>query len=231
MRLLVSVVDAQEVEEAIQGGAEIIDIKVVEQENGSVTVIAGGEYLVFEGTRRSVKAVLAQHLPPALVRHRHNARTELLYDRSLREGLDAAPPDGCTGAIALPGNTADGHMLHGQNWDWLDACKDSAVVVRIEYEDGMRAMTFVEAGILYAPGKASNAGGVATSGLEMTQNSMRLSWSRQEVDQRLHRIMKDIHRNCSETAAEFGTPGNYVNGANIAGFLRVADAMMDQGLV
>jgi glutamate dehydrogenase (NADP+) len=90
---------------------------------------------------------------------------------------------------------------------------------------------FVEAGILYAPGKASNAGGVATSGLEMTQNSMRLSWSRQEVDQRLHRIMKDIHRNCSETAAEFGTPGNYVNGANIAGFLKVADAMIEQGLV
>jgi len=72
---------------------------------------------------------------------------------------------------------------------------------------------------------------VATSGLEMTQNSMRLSWSRQEVDQRLHRIMKDIHRNCSETAAEFGTPGNYVNGANIAGFLKVADAMIEQGLV
>jgi glutamate dehydrogenase (NADP+) len=90
---------------------------------------------------------------------------------------------------------------------------------------------FIDAGILYAPGKASNAGGVATSGLEMTQNSMRLSWSRAEVDQRLHRIMKDIHRNCSETAAEFGTPGNYVNGANIAGFLKVADAMMDQGLV
>lgn len=95
--------------------------------------------------------------------------------------------------------------------------------------DGMRA--FVDAGILYAPGKASNAGGVATSGLEMAQNSMRLTWSREEVDTRLHRIIKDIHRNCSETAAEFGTPGNYVNGANIAGFLRVADAMMDQGLV
>ena len=95
--------------------------------------------------------------------------------------------------------------------------------------EGVKA--FVDAGILYAPGKASNAGGVATSGLEMAQNSMRLPWSRQEVDQRLQRIMKDIHRNCSETAAEFGTPGNYVNGANIAGFLKVADAMMDQGLV
>jgi glutamate dehydrogenase (NADP+) len=90
---------------------------------------------------------------------------------------------------------------------------------------------FIDAGILYAPGKASNAGGVATSGLEMMQNSMRMTWTRDEVDTRLHQIMKAIHKACSETAAAFGTPGNYVNGANIAGFLRVADAMMDQGLV
>jgi len=90
---------------------------------------------------------------------------------------------------------------------------------------------FIDAGILYAPGKASNAGGVATSGLEMMQNSMRVTWTRDEVDTRLHQIMKAIHKACSETAAAFGTPGNYVNGANIAGFLRVADAMMDQGLV
>ncbi|HZT77077.1 MAG TPA: NADP-specific glutamate dehydrogenase [Vicinamibacterales bacterium] len=90
---------------------------------------------------------------------------------------------------------------------------------------------FTNAKILYAPGKASNAGGVATSGLEMAQNSMRLAWSRDEVDHRLHDIMKAIHRNCRETADAFGTPGNYVNGANIAGFLKVADAMLDQGLV
>ncbi|HKF41886.1 MAG TPA: NADP-specific glutamate dehydrogenase [Thermoanaerobaculia bacterium] len=90
---------------------------------------------------------------------------------------------------------------------------------------------FLEAGILYGPGKAANAGGVATSGLEMSQNSMRISWSREEVDERLCRIMKEIHRNCRETADAFDTPGNYVNGANIAGFLKVADAMMDQGLV
>ncbi|HET9225939.1 MAG TPA: glutamate dehydrogenase, partial [Thermoanaerobaculia bacterium] len=88
-----------------------------------------------------------------------------------------------------------------------------------------------DAGILYGPGKAANAGGVATSGLEMCQNSMRYSWSREEVDDKLHRIMKDIHKACVETAERFGTPGNYVNGANIAGFLKVADAMMDQGLV
>jgi glutamate dehydrogenase (NADP+) len=90
---------------------------------------------------------------------------------------------------------------------------------------------FQDAGILYSPGKASNAGGVATSGLEMSQNSMRLPWPKAEVDQRLHEIMKNIHKACVETAAKYGTPGNYVNGANIAGFLKVADAMMDQGLV
>jgi glutamate dehydrogenase (NADP+) len=95
--------------------------------------------------------------------------------------------------------------------------------------DGVRQ--FVEAGILYAPGKASNAGGVATSGLEMMQNSMRMSWTREEVDSRLRHIMKQIHQACFERAEEFGTPGNYVNGANIQGFVKVADAMMDQGLV
>ncbi|GMU84249.1 MAG: glutamate dehydrogenase [Planctomycetota bacterium] len=88
-----------------------------------------------------------------------------------------------------------------------------------------------ESKVLYAPGKASNAGGVATSGLEMSQNSMRLSWTREEVDQRLHQIIVNIHKACHETAEKYGTPGNYVNGANIAGFLKVATAMMDQGLV
>lgn len=90
---------------------------------------------------------------------------------------------------------------------------------------------FLEAKILFGPGKAANAGGVATSGLEMAQNSMRISWTREEVDTRLYNIMKTIHEVCHRTAERFGTPGNYVNGANIAGFLKVADAMMDQGLV
>ena len=90
---------------------------------------------------------------------------------------------------------------------------------------------FLEAGILYGPAKAANAGGVATSGLEMAQNSMRIAWTREEVDQRLHDIMIAIHKNAYDTAKEYGTPGNLVNGANIAGFLKVANAMMDQGLV
>jgi len=93
------------------------------------------------------------------------------------------------------------------------------------------AQLFLEAKILYGPAKAANAGGVATSGLEMSQNSMRQAWTREEVDDRLHKIMIAIHKNCYETAEAYGTPGNLVNGANIAGFLKVAGAMMDEGLV
>ena len=90
---------------------------------------------------------------------------------------------------------------------------------------------FIDKKILYAPGKASNAGGVAVSGLEMSQNSMRLSWPRDEVDSRLKHILKSIHQTCLDAAAEYGMPGNYVAGANIAGFLKVVNAMLDQGLV
>ena len=95
--------------------------------------------------------------------------------------------------------------------------------------EGVRV--FLDAKILYGPGKAANAGGVAVSGLEMAQNSMRLPWTRDEVDNRLRMIMKSIHSTCVQMADRFGTPGNYVNGANIGGFLKVADAMMDQGVV
>jgi len=90
---------------------------------------------------------------------------------------------------------------------------------------------FIEKKIMYGPGKAANAGGVATSGLEMSQNSMRMSWTREEVDQRLHDIMIAIHKQCYEAAEEYGQPGNLVMGANIAGFVKVADSMLDQGLV
>jgi len=89
---------------------------------------------------------------------------------------------------------------------------------------------FQDAKILFAPGKASNAGGVATSGLEMSQNSLRMNWTREEVDAKLKQIMKDIHSSC----IEYGKKGEYVDyvkGANIAGFVKIADAMLDQGLV
>ncbi|MFH0998736.1 MAG: NADP-specific glutamate dehydrogenase [Pseudomonadota bacterium] len=90
---------------------------------------------------------------------------------------------------------------------------------------------FIDRKILYAPGKASNAGGVAVSGLEMSQNSMRLGWPREEVDNRLKGIMKSIHKTCLDAAAEYGDPGNYLVGANIAGFVKVVNAMIDQGVV
>jgi glutamate dehydrogenase (NADP+) len=95
--------------------------------------------------------------------------------------------------------------------------------------DGVRI--FLDNGVLFGPGKAANAGGVSVSGLEMTQNSMRLSWTRQEVDDRLKLIMKTIHKVCMDTAQTYGKPFNYVAGANIAGFVKVADAMLDQGVV
>jgi glutamate dehydrogenase (NADP+) len=90
---------------------------------------------------------------------------------------------------------------------------------------------FIEHKTLFGPGKAANAGGVAVSGLEMAQNSMRYAWTREEVDGRLQIIMKSIHTACVEAAERYGTPLNYVNGANIAGFLKVANSMLDQGLV
>lgn len=90
---------------------------------------------------------------------------------------------------------------------------------------------FLDAGILYGPGKAANAGGVAVSGLEMSQDAQRMTWPREEVDRRLKDIMRAIHQQCLEAAAEYGTPGNYANGANIAGFVKVANAVLDEGIV
>lgn len=90
---------------------------------------------------------------------------------------------------------------------------------------------FLKSGVMFAPGKASNAGGVATSGLEMSQNSQRFGWTREEVDAKLDNIMVNIHKNASETAAKYGRPGDYVFGANVAGFLKIAEAMMAQGVV
>ena len=96
--------------------------------------------------------------------------------------------------------------------------------------DTQAVTTFQESAMLFGPGKAANAGGVATSGLEMSQNNMRLNWTRNEVDERLHQIMKDIHSSCVEYGSE-STTVNYVKGANIAGFIKVAEAMLDQGVV
>ncbi|MHC5064773.1 MAG: NADP-specific glutamate dehydrogenase [Planctomycetota bacterium] len=96
---------------------------------------------------------------------------------------------------------------------------------------GEGVQLFLDAEILYGPGKAANAGGVAVSGLEMAQNSMRYAWTHEEVDQRLQVIMTQVHEACIAASERFGTPGNYVNGANIAGFLKIANSMLDQGVV
>jgi glutamate dehydrogenase (NADP+) len=95
--------------------------------------------------------------------------------------------------------------------------------------DGINIL--LDNGVMYSPGKASNAGGVATSGLEMTQNFMGSNWTREEVDNKLHAIMKDIHDTCLAAAKEYGKAGNYMIGANIAGFLKVAKAMQAQGVI
>ncbi len=155
-----------------------------------------------------------------------------------------------TGAKFIP---ADKKADHNPLWDIkADAAFPSAVQNEVNAKDAANLLKngvyvvseganmptvpegvtqFVEAGILYGPGKAANAGGVATSGLEMSQNSLRLAWTREEVDARLHGIMKAIHKQCVDAANEYDTPGNYVNGANIAGFVKVADSMLDQGIV
>ncbi len=132
--------------------------------------------------------------------------------------------------IAMP--CATQNELSGEDADRLLAGGCMCVVEGANMPSTPEAIhKFQQARILYAPGKASNAGGVATSGLEMTQNSMRLKWTPQEVDERLHRIMNDIHESCLQYGTQPDGYVDYVKGANIAGFIKVANAMMAQGLV
>jgi glutamate dehydrogenase (NADP+) len=170
--------------------------------------------------------------------------------KNVRRGRISEYADKFKGAVFTK---VDRNLDHNPLWDHKAQCafpsatqneingKDAANLLRngvYVVSEGANMPTtiegvnqFLEAGILFGPGKAANAGGVATSGLEMAQNSMRISWTREEVDNRLFNIMKTIHATCYRIAEKYGTPGNYVNGANIAGFLKVANAMMDQGLV
>ncbi len=170
--------------------------------------------------------------------------------KNARRGRIAEYAERFQGAVFTP---VDPALDHNPLWDHKADCafpsatqneingRDAANLLRngiFAVSEGANMPTTIEgvnqflaAGILYGPGKAANAGGVATSGLEMAQNSMRLSWTREEVDTRLFNIMRTIHEVCHRTAEKYGTPGNYVNGANIAGFLKVANAMMDQGVV
>ena len=170
--------------------------------------------------------------------------------KNIRRGRIAEYADRFKGAVYTP-NAPD--LDHNPLWNHKAECafpsatqneingKDAANLLRngvYVVSEGANMPTsiegvnqFLEAKILFGPGKAANAGGVATSGLEMAQNSMRISWTREEVDARLFNIIKTIHEGCYNTAEKYGTPGNYVNGANIAGFLKVANAMVDQGVV
>ncbi len=176
--------------------------------------------------------------------------TFLMELKNVRRGRIAEYAEKFAGAVFTP---ADAALDHNPLWDHPAQCafpsatqneinaKDAANLLRngvYVVSEGANMPTtiegveqFLDAKILFGPGKAANAGGVATSGLEMAQNSMRLSWTREEVDSRLRSIMQAIHKTCRATAERFGTPGNYVNGANIAGFLKVANAMLDQGVV
>jgi glutamate dehydrogenase (NADP+) len=178
-------------------------------------------------------------------------KLDFLMDlKNVRRGRIAEYADKFKGSVYTPHNAG---MDHNPLWNHKAQCafpsatqneingNDAANLLRngvYVVSEGANMPTtidginqFLDAMILFGPGKAANAGGVATSGLEMAQNSMRISWTREEVDHRLYNIMRTIHDSCYRTAEKYGTPGTYVNGANIAGFLKVANAMMDQGLV
>ena len=149
---------------------------------------------------------------------------------AVNHSLDHNPLWAVNADVALPAATQN--EINGEDAKNLLSNKVSVLSEGSNMPSTPEAIDyFIEAGILYAPGKASNAGGVATSGLEMSQNSMRLNWSREEVDAKLDSIMVSIHETCARTAEEYGHPGNYMMGANIAGFLKVADAMLNQGIV
>jgi len=143
--------------------------------------------------------------------------------------LESEPPWSVACDIALP--CATQNEINGDNAKTMisNGCKVVSEGANMPTDpDGVNI--FLDAGILFGPGKAANAGGVATSGLEMSQNSMRLNWSREEVDSKLHTIMKNIHEACVIHGTENGSV-NYVKGANIAGFIKIADSMLDQGVV
>jgi glutamate dehydrogenase (NADP+) len=158
----------------------------------------------------------------------------------IKEYVDTHPKaeyhEGCAGIwnikcdIALPCATQNELLEEDAKMLIANGCR--AVCEGANMPTTLEATRLIQgAGILFVPGKAANAGGVATSGLEMSQNAMRIGWTRESVDNRLHDIMINIHDAARAAAQEFNDPDNYVMGANIAGFRKVADAMIDQGVV
>lgn len=198
----------------------------IEQLGGKVVTISGPDGFVYD--KNGIKGEKVEYL----LNMRASARDKVqdYADKFKAEFHAGKRPWGVKVDVAMPCATQNEIDMS----DASELIKNGCICVC----EGANMPTTIEAykcfretGVLFSPGKASNAGGVATSGLEMSQNSMRLPWGKEEVDNRLHEIMKKIHDTCLETSERFGTPGNYVNGANIAGFLKVADAMLDQGLV
>ena len=143
--------------------------------------------------------------------------------------LDSKPPWSIPCNIALPCATQNEINFNDAKILVQNGCKTVSEGANMP-SNPEAVNVFLENKILFGPGKAANAGGVATSGLEMSQNSMRINWSREEVDQKLHQIMKNIHKSCVQYGDDNGSI-NYVKGANISGFIKVADAMLDQGVV
>ncbi|MBP3194995.1 MAG: NADP-specific glutamate dehydrogenase [Cardiobacteriaceae bacterium] len=200
-------------EKAIELGAKVL---TVSDSNGFVQFADSGM------TQEQVQALLVLK----------NERRERLSVYAKEQGLkyfDGQKPWGVACDIALP--CATQNEINGEDAKILLANGCACVAEGANMPSTLDAVhQFIAAKILYAPGKASNAGGVATSGLEMSQNAIRLSWTREEVDKRLFDIMANIHENCVEHGTENGYT-NYVNGANIAGFKKVAEAMLAQGVV
>lgn len=200
------------IEKATQLGAKVV---TASDSNGYIYDAAGidAEKLAFLMELKNVK----------------RGRIKEYADKYKCEYVDGQTPWGVKCDIALP--CATQNELTGEDAKKLISNGVVAVAEGANMPSTPEAITaFIEHKVLFAPGKASNAGGVATSGLEMSQNSLRLSWDREEVDARLHGIMKSIHAACIKYGTEDGYV-NYVKGANIAGFVKVADSMLDQGVV
>jgi glutamate dehydrogenase (NADP+) len=201
-------------------------VQKINQLGGKVVTLSGPDGFVYD--KDGIRGEKVDYM--LKMRSSANDRVKDYADKYKVEFYEGKRPWGIKVDVAMP--CATQNELNGDEAKELVkngcicVCEGANMPTTI---DGYKV--FTQAGILYAPGKAANAGGVATSGLEMSQNSMRLPWSKEEVDKRLHEIMVRIHSTCISTAEKYGTPGNYVNGANIAGFLKVADAMLDQGLV
>ncbi len=196
-------------------------------ELGAKVVTVGDEYgYVYDPD--GIKDEKLEFLKPLWTTHRRPAKD--LADKFNLTWVDGKRPWVVPCDIAVP--TATQNELDEESAKALVAngCRYVVEAANMPSTPGAVAV-FQANNIPFGPGKAVNAGGVATSGLEMSQNSLRLGWSREEVDNRLHVIMKNIHKACLDTAERFGAPGNYVVGANVAGFLKVADAMLDQGVV